>query len=113
MTKPTFAGVPADLERMARAAPGGAEVLGPATAPTAAPQPLAGPVVPPEAVESPQRPALPRREASQTMSIKVPKALYDELRDFWKRTDIPMTEVLVEGGKRELARLKAKYGIDG
>jgi hypothetical protein len=108
--KRAFAGVPPVpdfITKLAAEAPGGDK------APVAAPQPPAEPVVPPEAVEKPQRPGRPRREASQTMSVKVPKGMYDELREFWKDTDITMTEVLVEGGRKELARLKAKYGIDG
>jgi hypothetical protein len=108
--KRSFAGVPAMpdfITKLASEAPGGDR------APVAAPQPPVDPVVPPEAVETAYRPMLPQREASQPMSIKVPKVLYDELRDFSKRTDIAMTEVLVEGGRKELARLKAKFGLDG
>ncbi|HDR9165898.1 TPA: hypothetical protein QDB28_006379 [Burkholderia vietnamiensis] len=54
---------------------------------------------------------LPVKEATQTMSLKVPKSLYDDMRDFAKLTDIPMSHVLVEGARAELARLKKRYGL--
>jgi hypothetical protein len=52
-----------------------------------------------------------RRQPKATMNLRVPLDFYDELRDFTKQTDIPMTEVLVDGARTELARLKKKYGI--
>lgn len=53
---------------------------------------------------------LPKREAWQQMNIKVPKELYDDLRDYMKLTDTPMSHVLIEGGRKELAALKKKHG---
>lgn len=75
--------------------------------------------VPPKADEpagEPQgtaaRPAFREREATRNMSLNVPKSLYEDLRAYMKLTDTPMTEVLVEGAKKELARLKKQYGIE-
>lgn len=63
--------------------------------------------------EAPQpRMALPVKEATKTMSLNVPKALYDDLRNFMKMTDITMTDVLVAGGRKELEHLKKKYGLE-
>lgn len=45
------------------------------------------------------------------MSLKVPKSFYEELRTFKKLSDIDMTEVMIEGGRKELAALKKKYGL--
>jgi hypothetical protein len=111
MNKPKFAGVPipSGIESMARRAPGGAEVLeAPTEGLTRAPDSVT-PSAPPEPA---QQPMFPRREAKQNMNLRMPKSLYDEMRDFMKLTDIPMTEILVEGARNELARLKKKYGID-
>lgn len=101
MSKPTFSQMPvAAVEEMAKKAPGGTEVLS-ATKPE--PQPAAP-------VTSSLR--LPVKVATQTMSFKVPKDVYDELRNFTKMTDIPMKDVMVEGAKKELALLKKKFGIE-
>lgn len=86
MEKPEpFNAVPDAIERMAREAAGDR------------PQP---------------RRALPVKEATKTMSLNVPKPLYDDLRNFMKLTDITMTDVLVAGGRKELERLKKQYGIE-
>lgn len=67
-----------------------------------------------EAAGKPPEPrrALPVKEATKTMSLNVPKPLYDDLRNFMKLTDITMTDVLVAGGRKELERLKKHYGIE-
>jgi hypothetical protein len=62
--------------------------------------------------EVPARPVFPRRDAKQTVNLRMPKDLYDEMRDFWRMTDIPMTEVMVAGTRAELARLKKLHKID-
>jgi hypothetical protein len=41
----------------------------------------------------------------------MPKDVYDRLRDFWKLTDIPMTDVIVQGTIKELARLSKEHGV--
>lgn len=113
-----FAPTPGFLENMAAAAPGG-EAHQPTNPPAAAEAPKAAPAAAPAAPQAPaaeSAPAairLPVREASQTMSLKCPKSLYDELRDFMKLTDIPMTQVMVDGARKELALLKKKFGIEG
>ncbi|MBN3839256.1 hypothetical protein [Burkholderia sp. Ac-20349] len=71
----------------------------------------AGPGVPSVRIHPVTQLKLPVKEATQTMSLKVPKSLYDDMRDFAKLTDIPMSHVLVEGARAELARLKKRYGI--
>jgi hypothetical protein len=63
------------------------------------------------AVEVPAPFQFPEKEATQTMSFKVPKTLYEDLRAFKKRTDIDMSDVVVEGARKELAALKKRYGI--
>ena len=63
-------------------------------------------------IDETTKPTFPRREAKQTVNMRMPKDLYDELRDFWRMTDISMTSVIVEGARKELAALKKKYGLD-
>jgi hypothetical protein len=52
-----------------------------------------------------------RREPTQPMNFRVPLALFEELRDFTKESEIPMTEIAVAGIRKELAALKKKYGV--
>jgi len=96
-TKRSFASVPVPdfVAKMASEAPGGEPI-----APTSQQMP------------QPAQPTLFReREATQKMTVNMPKGLYEELRAFMKLTDIPMSDVLVEGARRELARLK-KLGAE-
>lgn len=98
-----FAPVPDAIAKMAAAAPGGS----PAPAPTPAP------TTPAAALETVKASfQLPVREAMQSMNVKVPKTIYDDLRNFMKLTDIPMSEVIVEGARKELALLKKKHGLE-
>jgi hypothetical protein len=113
--------VPDAIARMAAAAPGGAAVVQqPEQQPEQPQQPAAESAV----IEQPAAEAapavapgtpfkLPVKDATQTMSLKMPKALYDELRNFKKLTDIDMSVVLVDGARKELARLKKHYGLEG
>lgn len=101
MSKPTFSQMPVEaVEEMAKKAPGGSEAV-PATKPAAE-----------SAAPATSSLRLPVRVATQTMSFKVPKEVYDELRNFAKLTDIPMKDVMVEGARKELALLKKKFGIE-
>ena len=95
-TKRSFAAVPDFVAKMAAEAPGG-EAVAPQASPSA-------PQI--EPVEPAQRPVFREREATQRMTVNVPKALYEELRAYMKLTDVPMSEVLIDGLRRELARLK-------
>jgi predicted GIY-YIG superfamily endonuclease len=54
--------------------------------------------------------AAKKRDATQKMSINVPKDFYDELRAHMKLTDTPMSDILIDGARRELDRLKKTYG---
>jgi hypothetical protein len=72
---------------------------------------------PPEAAPKPapvapraERPGFKEREAMQKMTVNMPKDLYEELRVHMKLTDMPMSVVLVEGARRELARLRKQEG---
>jgi hypothetical protein len=56
------------------------------------------------------RPMFRERDATQKMTVNMPKDLYEELRAYMKLTDVPMSEVLVEGARRELARLRKQEG---
>jgi hypothetical protein len=88
MTKPAaFSAVPDAIERMAREAAGESE------APTQGGR------------------KLPVKASTKAMSVNMPKDVYDRLRDFWKLTDIPMTDVIVQGTIKELARLSKEHGV--
>jgi hypothetical protein len=102
-TKRSFASVPMPdvVAKLAAEAPGGEAVIQPST-----PAPVQQPIHEPA-----QRPVFREREATQKMTVNMPKGLYEELRAFMKLTDIPMSDVLVEGAKRELARMK-KLGAE-
>jgi hypothetical protein len=52
------------------------------------------------------RPMFREKPPSEKMSVNMPKDLYEALRAYMKLTDIPMSEVIVEGARRELARRK-------
>jgi hypothetical protein len=75
---------------------------------------------PPEAAPKPAnvatvreaRPMFREREATQKMTVNMPKDLYEELRAYMKLTDVPMSDVLVEGARRELARLRKQGGSE-
>jgi hypothetical protein len=97
--KREFAAVPDFVQKMAENAPGGA---------TVAPKVVEAPLSAERVLEPRQdtRPMFREREATQKMTVNMPKGLYEELRAFMKLTDIPMSDVLVEGARRELARLK-------
>jgi hypothetical protein len=56
--------------------------------------------------ESEAAPTFRERDSTQRMAVNMPKSLYEELRAFMKLTDTPMSELLVEGARRELARRK-------
>jgi hypothetical protein len=91
----------------------------PEAAPAASELPPAPPFVaheprePASTDEAAQQPVFPRRkEPTQTMNLRVPLSLFTELREFMRKSEIPMTEVMVEGARKELAALKKKYGID-
>jgi hypothetical protein len=58
----------------------------------------------PDAAEA--RPMFREKPPSEKMSVNMPKDLYEALRAYMKLTDIPMSEVIVEGARRELARRK-------
>ncbi|GJH22437.1 hypothetical protein CBA19CS22_37865 [Caballeronia novacaledonica] len=58
----------------------------------------------PEATEA--RPMFREKPPSEKMSVNMPKDLYEALRAYMKLTDIPMSDVIVEGARRELARRK-------
>lgn len=58
------------------------------------------------------RPVFRERDAMQKMSVNMPKDLYEELRAHMKLTDVPMSDVLVEGARRELARLRKQGGSE-
>lgn len=92
--KRSFAPVPDFVAKMAADAPGAT----PENAPAQAPQPAA--------------PAfkLPVKASTKSMSVNMPKEVYDELRDYWKLTDVPMTDVIVAGTIAELARRKKHHG---
>ena len=56
------------------------------------------------------RPIFRERESTQRMTVNMPKGLYEEMRAYMKLTDIPMSEILIDGARRELARLKKQGG---
>lgn len=89
--KKTFAEVPASIARMAAEAPGGE--LSSTLAPVVQDVQLAAPV-------------FRERDATQKMTVNMPKDLYEELRAYMKLSDVPMSDILVEGARRELARRK-------
>lgn len=91
--KRSFAPVPSVIAEMAANAPGGTAAQ-PQEAPAAAPR------------------KLPVKDSTKAMSVNMPKGIYDQLRDFWKLTDIPMTQVMVDGTIAELARLKKLHSIE-
>jgi hypothetical protein len=63
------------------------------------------------AVEAADTFKFPEKAATQTMSFKVPKDLYEDLRAFKKKTDIDMSVIMVEGARKELVAMKKRYGI--
>jgi hypothetical protein len=81
---------------MAREAPGGGDL-------------------PPEPVEVQQikrgRPVR-RKEPPKSFTLNMPFSLYEELKDFKNSTEIPINEILVDGARKELARLKKQYGLE-
>jgi hypothetical protein len=119
MAKSTFSSIPPGIESMARAAPGGTEALGSSQATPEQPPAPSQPVTnttratgQPEAAQV-EHPTFPvRRQASQAVNLRAPLALYEEIRQFSKLSDIPITEIFVEGARRELARLKKLYGVE-
>jgi hypothetical protein len=56
--------------------------------------------------ENEAQPTFRERDSTQRMAVNMPKSLYEELRAFMKLTDTPMSDLLVEGARRELARRK-------
>ena len=96
-TKPQFAPIPASLAKMVAETPEGI---------AASQSPAPTPVVPAQEA----KPLFREKEAFQKMSINMPKALYEDLRAYMKMTDIPMSDVIVEGAHQQLARLK-KQGM--
>jgi hypothetical protein len=105
MTKRSFAAVPDFINKMAAEAPGGREVVAPTQVESPQQTELKAPEVRQEA-----RPVFRERDATQKMTVNMPKGLYEELRAYMKLTDIPMSDVIVEGARRELARLKKQEG---
>ena len=59
-----------------------------------------------EIAEAEAKPIFRERNSTQRMAVNMPKDLYEELRAFMKLTDIPMSDILVDGARRELARRK-------
>ena len=51
-------------------------------------------------------PLFKEKPPSEKMSVNMPKDLYEELRAYMKLSDVPMSDVIVEGARRELARRK-------
>lgn len=117
--KRTFAPVPDFMAEMAAKTPGGKPietapesstlvtgVTGDTNSPVA-PNPVPAPVSVPVPMQLQEaRPLFREREAFQKMSLNMPKGLYEELRTYMKLTDIPMSDIIVEATRRELARLK-------
>ena len=99
-TKRSFAAVPDFVAKMAAEAPGGDVIAPPESQPAAQLEPT----------QPAPRPVFREREATQRMTVNVPKDLYEELRAYMKLTDVPMSEVLIDGVRRELARLKKQEG---
>ena len=54
------------------------------------------------------RAKFPKREAVQMMSLKVPKSFYDEMSWISRLTGVTMTEMLLTGAAKELAKIKAR-----
>jgi hypothetical protein len=100
-TKRTFAGVPDAIAKMAAEAPGGSAAM-----PAPETMPATRTAEPQAASDLLARPMFREREATQKMTVNMPKGLYEELRAYMKLTDTPMSDVLVEGARRELARLR-------
>lgn len=61
-----------------------------------------------------QAPLIPsrRRPPTRPSNVRIPETLHEELRQFMKDTDIPMTEVIIEGTRQRLAELKKLYGLE-
>ncbi|RKP44703.1 hypothetical protein D7S86_27115 [Pararobbsia silviterrae] len=83
----------------------------------AAPKPRErAPKPPVEPQNEPQDDPLPiprrRSVATTPFQTRLPVDLHEELRDFWKATDIPMSEVIIAGTRDKLAALKKKYGLE-
>lgn len=91
--KRSFAAVPDFITKLANETPGQEEQL-PSLAPTHEVQASA--------------PVFRERDATQKMTVNMPKQLYEQLRAYMKLTDVPMSDILVEGARRELERLSAK-----
>ncbi|MFP3645175.1 hypothetical protein [Paraburkholderia sp. SIMBA_054] len=99
--KREFAPVPDFVQKMAEKAPGGSAVVNP--------DPVTKTTDHVTTVTE-ARPMFRVKPSTEKMSVNVPKDLYEQLREYMKLTDIPMSEVMVEGTRRELARRK-KEGI--
>jgi hypothetical protein len=82
--------------------------------PVKAPEPAAPVAKPPVAAVPAPVPQIPSRRAPPTRpaNVRIPEALHEELRQFWKDTDIPMSEVIIEGTRQRLAELKKQYGME-
>jgi hypothetical protein len=93
----------------------GSEVPPPAPVKVVEP-PVVIPAKPDVTVAPPQVPVpqIPSRRAPPTRpaNVRIPEALHEELRQFWKDTDIPMSEVIIEGTRQRLAELKKQYGME-
>ncbi|MFP3556455.1 hypothetical protein SB861_37930 [Paraburkholderia sp. SIMBA_049] len=89
--KREFAPVPDFVQKMAEKAPGGNAVANTTDHVTTVTE---------------ARPMFRVKPSTEKMSVNVPKDLYEQLREYMKLTDIPMSEVMVEGTRRELARRK-------
>jgi hypothetical protein len=89
------------------------EPTSPQTAPHAAPEPLPATEAPAKPAEARMAPQIPSRRAPPTRpaNVRIPVDLHEELRQFWKDTDIPMSEVMIEGTRERLAKLKKQYGL--
>jgi hypothetical protein len=93
--KREFAAVPDFLQNMAEKTPGGQALS------AAAPEPKEK-----TEVEVYGQPVFRERPAFQKMSVNMPKDLYEELRAYMKITDVSMSDVVINGARRELKRLK-------
>lgn len=106
MTKRSFAGVPAFVQEMAQQTPGGSGTSVSET--PMAPAVPSPPLAQHEVQEA--HPIFKERDATQKMTVNMPKDLYEELRAYMKLTDTPMSDLLVEGARKELALRKRSGG---
>jgi hypothetical protein len=69
------------------------------------------PVEPAPAERQGKRVSLKPRVDTRKFSLNIPIPLHEELLEFSKDTDLDMSEVLIEGAKREMVRLRKLHGL--